>query len=189
MLTLAGCLKQRSTDSSSQKQSMQVSGGELPPESDLTVSLSVTQDIGTTQPPSLKVTFESERPIQANFGPYPPLSSPIAKQKQGTNELLVIPSELTVDGSKYYLPADDDVESFVPSDRVDGCWTANSDIGMIRQIGWGREITPATPTSRVFHVLNHPENSTCFAQGEYHVTDSFGIGENSYTWGFDIVVQ
>jgi len=76
-----------------------------------------------------------------------------------------------------------------------GCWTADwnhymSSTEQYAAPGSGTTITANSPYARTYWIYNPSSDpSTCYAPGEYRVTDSIKVGDTVTTWAFRLDVE
>lgn len=187
-LALAGCTS-GATPSTPDQQSLRVENASIPDETDIDLQVDVTNDRGNATPPAFDVRMETTVDQTLKFGPYRPLSTPIAEQQDGDAELLLIPENVfDEDGNSYYVPAEVGAD-FVPEEPQNGCWTANTGVQMVRQLAVHVDLEASDTEANAYRVLNSPDNSSCFPEGRYRVEDTVGAGEAYYDWSFDVIVE
>lgn len=78
-----------------------------------------------------------------------------------------------------------------PEQQSSDCWRID-----YVNLSWGRPcftktvtITPNTPFTREFTIWDHPENTTCFPTGTYHVKDTPNLNDTVLHWSFDLTVS
>lgn len=187
-LALAGCTS-GATLSAPDQQSLRVENVALPDETEIDLQVEVTNGREKSTPPALRVEMETTVDQTLKFGPYRPLSSPIAEQQEDEADLLLIPENVSdEDGNSYYVPAEVGAD-FVPEEPQGGCWTANTDVEIVNQLAVHVDLKAGDTEANTYRVLNSPDNSECFPAGRYRVEDTVGAGETYYDWSFDIVVE
>lgn len=148
-----------------------------------------TRSQDSDSPPKVAVRLTNGSDQMLRFGPYQPLSTPAAKNEDSSAELLLIPEELWDGDVRYYVPEQGGVDDYVPETRQSGCWTATSEIRMIRQQAVHMDLPQGESVASTYNILNAPQNETCFPAGTYRVEDTLGAGATDYDWSLTLTVQ
>ncbi|WP_458188486.1 hypothetical protein [Haladaptatus sp. NG-WS-4] len=67
-------------------------------------------------------------------------------------------------------------------DRRSGCWKTRNLAG--QDAVEYRTLAPGERTHVEWSVLNHAKNEACFPDGRYRFEDQYGVGGETYAWGF-----
>lgn len=185
---LCGCTSPATNDTSAEN-TVRVADTAIPSETDVDLRVEVTDDDPGTTPPRLGVEMQTSVRQTLKFGPYQPLSTPVADSETGSAKLLLVPEALDDDGTRYYVPSDEETDEYVPERRKNECWTATTSVEMVRQQAVHVDVAAGESVSGAYNVLNHPDNQECFPPGAYHVTDAVGTDDAYYDWELDVDVR